>query len=320
MQDSLFIQAPAKINLALAVGPADREAAGGRHPVCTWMVAVDLCDDLTIQQLEPDRFSRYAILWHRDARRRRDIDWSIRNDLAVRAHLLLESTTGRRMPVQLKLEKRIPVGAGLGGGSSNAAAMLLGCNELFELGLSRDDLIDLAAQLGSDVPFFIRARSAIVEGFGERMTRIEADPDIHLVLLLPEFSCDTAAVYRTFDELATASAMTDEDLAARFAQGEAGIHAMAPTGQLTAEAPFNHLTLPARRHQPDLPRLMEEAAELTDLPVHMTGSGSALFAVCDNDVHAEFTARAVNERLADLVAIPVTRHPSRKSVTDQPAS
>ncbi len=112
MPETLVSQAPAKLNLALSVGPP---AEDGMHPICTWMVAIDLCDELTVTRLEADRLSCYAIIWHEDAKRRSDIDWPITRDLAVRAHLALEQHTNSRLPVQLKLQKRIPVGAGLGG-------------------------------------------------------------------------------------------------------------------------------------------------------------------------------------------------------------
>ena len=139
---TILKMAPAKLNLALSVGPPNGQ---GLHPICSWMVTVDLSDELLVTRLEPDRLSRYAILWHPEAKRQTEIDWSITTDLAVRAHLALEAHVERRLPVQLKLEKRIPVGGGLGGGSSDAATMLLALNELFELGLSSAELAEIGA-------------------------------------------------------------------------------------------------------------------------------------------------------------------------------
>ena len=90
--------APAKLNLALSVGPPGDD---GMHPICSWMVAVDLVDELEVRSLQPGSLSRYAIYWHENARRRTDIDWPIRTDLAVRAHLALQKHTSRELPVQL---------------------------------------------------------------------------------------------------------------------------------------------------------------------------------------------------------------------------
>ena len=122
---AIAVQAPAKLNLALSVGPPDQR---GMHPICTWMVTISLCDDLLVTRLDEGRLSRYAILWHPDALRPLEIDWPVPRDLAVRAHLALEQHVGRPLPVQLKLDKRIPVGGGLGGGSSDAAAIEIQLN------------------------------------------------------------------------------------------------------------------------------------------------------------------------------------------------
>ena len=128
--------ARAKRNLALSVGPP--RAGDGYHPIASWMARVDLADDLTLTRLDDGDLSRYAIVWHEEALRPTPIDWSITKDLAVRAHLLVQEHLGTEMPVQLKLENRIPVGGGLGGGSADAAAMLLALDELFGLDLGRE--------------------------------------------------------------------------------------------------------------------------------------------------------------------------------------
>src|SRR4029079_18091135 len=109
---TILEHAPAKLNLALSVGPPD-PATGGGDPIASWMATVDFFDDLTLTRLDEGSLSRYAILWHKDAKRRSEINWSIAKDLAVRAHLALERRTAKRLPVQMKLEKRIPVGGGL---------------------------------------------------------------------------------------------------------------------------------------------------------------------------------------------------------------
>ena len=282
--------APAKLNLALSVGKPD---AGGMHPISSWMVTVDLHDELEIEALEEGSMSLYAILWHREARRRTDIDWSITKDLTVRAHQRLEAHVGRALPVKLRLEKRIPVGGGLGGGSSDAAAMLRGLDTLFGLGLSDATLAEIARPLGSDVPFLVRGGSAVVEGLGERLTPMPLPSDTHLVLLLPDVSCPTGPVYRSFDALRPDAAL----------QGTR-VRAMAERGGAPApHEPFNDLAEPAMEVAPRLRGEREEIEDLVSRPVHVSGSGSTLFFMANGPVEAELLAGAVGDRLG-IPALP----------------
>ncbi|MFM9958483.1 MAG: 4-(cytidine 5'-diphospho)-2-C-methyl-D-erythritol kinase [Phycisphaerales bacterium] len=295
----LALRAPAKVNLALAVGPP--RAGDGFHPICSWMTTLSLADDLDLMRLEDDRLSRFAIVWADDAPRPSPIDWPITKDLAVRAHALLEHEAGRHLPVQMKLTKRVPVGGGLGGGSSDAAAMLVGVTALFGLGLAPARLRELAMTLGSDVAFFLcdelvgegadagggsgaeavgsesrrtgGGRSAIVEGFGERLTNVpapNAGAGAHLVLLFPEFGCPTGAVYKAFDALGPGPLRERE------------VHALARSSSLESGALFNDLAAAAEAVAPELGPLRRRAAEVTGLPVHVTGSGSTMFVVCES--------------------------------------
>jgi 4-diphosphocytidyl-2-C-methyl-D-erythritol kinase len=291
---TLAVEAPAKLNLALSVGGPD---GSGLHAICSWMITVDLTDTLTVTRLEEDRLSRYAILWHREAQRRTEIDWAIRSDLAVRAHLALEARAGRRLPVQMKLEKRIPVGAGLGGGSSDAAAMLRAASELFDLDLAERDLLDIAATLGSDVPFLVRGGSAIVEGRGESIVRHRAVPEIPVVIAFPPALCPTGKVYAAFDSLGGGTLRSERIR---------GLVGAAP-GPPPSEALFNDLTAAAIRVAPQLEGALRELSALAGRPAHVTGSGSALFVVCDDPLHAEALAAAVEDRL-DMAAVAARTH------------
>jgi len=304
VSDAVRILAPAKVNLALAVGPL---GAAGMHPISSWMVTVDLCDELLVTRLPSDRLSRYAILWHEEAPRRSDIDWSITRDLAVRAHLALEAHVGRRLPVQLRMDKRIPVGGGLGGGSTDAAAMLRAVDHLFGLGLSLEDLEAIGRELGSDIPFLVRGGSAIVGGTGERLERHDRMADLHLVLAFPDAPSPTGPVYAAFDEQAPGPLRED---AVRRLAGD-GTAAPAP------DALFNDLAPAALRLAPALGTLGAALSELADRPAHVTGSGATLFVVADDALHAEFLARAVVERL-DTPALAVTAHagPAPAPITD----
>jgi len=315
MRSILTLSAPGKINLALAVAPPSPDPAhAGKHPITSWMMPISLADDLTLMRLPDDYFSRYAVFWAEDALvhgTKREVDWSISKDLAVRAHRSLEAYTGRALPIQLKLEKRIPAGSGLGGGSSDAAATLIACDLLFDLHLSHSELLTLAAALGSDVPFFIHRAAALIEGMGDRITLL-AGPDepaidsMHAALCVPDFPCPTGPVYRAFDALAAPPSPPASDFAAR---AEA-IRALASArGRLDPAAPFNDLAAAAHAHEPRLAERMHAAALIAERPVHLTGSGSAFFVLCDDPLHAEFLARAIADRVPDTLAHPITLAP-----------
>jgi len=284
---TVALSAPAKLNLALAVGPPDGD---GMHPICSWMVTVNLCDELEVTSLPPDRFSRYAIMWHAEAQRRTDIDWSITKDLAVRAHLAIESHVDRRLPVQLKLEKRIPVGGGLGGGSANAAAMLHAINELFELGLTTMTLAEIGATLGSDVPFLVHGGSAIVEGRGESVERHDARPELHVVLVFPEVACPTGPVYREFDDLAGAGANGPAPPGSPRADA---VRALVREAGVDPDALFNDLAAAASRVAPELESHLARVSAAAERRAHISGSGSTIFVVCDDALHAEHLARTI---------------------------
>jgi len=299
MSQTVIARAPAKLNLALSVGPPDA-ALGGMHPISSWMMTVDLFDDLTLTRLDHGSLSRYAIVWHKEARRRSEINWSITRDLAVRAHLALERHVNKvgGLPVQLKLEKRIPVGGGLGGGSSDAAAMLRAVNDLFELGLSREELARVGREIGSDVPFLVHGGSAIVEGAGERL-RIHAPhatARLHMVLAFPEAQCPTPRVYGLFDETGGARLRSSEVEA---------LAAQRPRPQ--PEALFNDLTQAAVRAAPQLQDDLDRLSQLAERPAHVSGSGSSIFVLCDDEMHAIALADAV-ERKLNLPAVAVKTH------------
>lgn len=283
--------ARAKVNLALAVGPP--RDGDGMHLIASWMAPVSLADELLVTRLPDDRLSRYAILWHAEALRPSPIDWSITRDLAVRAHHLLECEAARSLPVQLRLDKRIPVGGGLGGGSADAAAMMLAVRELFELDISDARLVELARELGSDVAFFLSDGPAIVEGVGDRVERtppVAAD----LVLVAPDFGCPTGPVYKAFDSAAPRPLR------------DAEVRAMALAGAVDPMLLFNDLTDPAIEVEPRLAVVMEQVRDIAARPVHMSGSGSTLFVVAASREDAEDLAEDLVESIGDIAARAVT--------------
>lgn len=283
--------ARAKVNLALAVG-APREG-DGLHPIASWMARLDLADELTLTSLDEGDLSRYAILWHEEAPRKSDIDWSITKDLAVRAHLALQEELGRELPVQMKLDKRIPVGGGLGGGSADAAAMLRALDELFDLGLELETMVRIASTLGSDVPYCLMDAPAVVEGVGE--TVIET-PGVSgsVLLVMPGFGCPTGAVYRAYDEEACELRADD-------------VRTMARSPGIDPHALFNDLERPACRAQERLGVLLSALRAMagSDLPVHVTGSGSTCFAIAPEGEGGALFALCdeIEDRFDDVQAV-----------------
>lgn len=301
----LTLQAHAKINLALAVGPA--QPPRGYHPICSWFAPVELHDTLTLQRLPPGRGSHYVIAWAHDAARPSVIDWATEKDLAVRAHALLEAEFGP-LPLELRVSKRIPAGGGLGGGSSDAASTLVGLNRLFELGLSPRRLRELSVSLGSDVAFFIDDEAAeaggpasggavvppaVVTGLGEtlrRVGRVEGE----VLLIFPSFGCATGPVYQAFDR-APVAALDRHRVEALVAQSLAA-------GRIDADRLFNDLLPPARQVEPRLGELLDRLdaiARRSGRRVHMTGSGSTLFVLLAEGKPGSDTAEALAHAAAD---------------------
>ncbi len=186
--------APAKINLHLAVG-ARRE--DGYHPLRSLMVALDgLGDNVRLTRAD-----------------RREVDCPgvpERENLAWRALDVLEEHAGRELPCAVRIEKRIPAQAGLGGGSSDAAATLLLADEVFGLGLTAKVLERVAADVGSDVPFFVRGGAQWASGRGEILESATA-PDFIALVVFPGFGLSTADVYAAFDALPTPSRGSEPD-------------------------------------------------------------------------------------------------------------
>jgi len=293
--------APAKLNLALSVGAPNAQRM---HPIASWMVTVSLHDELFLEELQADSLSLYAIIWHKDARRKSEIDWSITKDLAVRAHLAVEAHVGRKLPIKMRLEKRIPVGGGLGGGSSNAAAMLRALNELFNLKLSREILRDIAARLGSDVPFLIDGGSAIVTGLGEQLEPAPLPDKLHALLIFPDAACPTGAVYQTLDQLRPHGAVETDR-----------VRALSAMQIIEHDAPFNDLAHPACEVAPKLRGELEELAELTQRAAHVSGSGSTLFVLVDSALEAEILAAAIEKRMGlPVIAVEGIHTPAIQSV------
>jgi 4-diphosphocytidyl-2-C-methyl-D-erythritol kinase len=160
--------------------------------------------------------------------------------------------------------------------------------------VSDGELAEIARGLGSDVPFLVRGGSAIVEGLGERLEHHERLPDVHAVLAFPAAACPTGPVYGKFDLL-----RPDASLQA------ARVRALASAATLAHDAPFNDLAEPAIAVTPSLADEIAEIAGLSGRRVHVSGSGSTLFVLCDDRPGADRIAEEVRARCA-LPAVAAT--------------
>ena len=278
---SLSLRCPAKLNLTLAVG-APRD--DGLHPIASVMVALDFGDDLHLHRRDhgPSAFTRRLA---DDAMKPQPIDWPIESDLLYRAHALLQSATGKALPIACELEKRIPAGAGLGGGSSNAAAILVGLRQLFELPVNDQTLLELAQQLGADVVFLTKAMlgqpAALVTGIGEVIEPLDNLTSFDCILVAPEGQCPTPDVYRAFDQQNPTASIPDE-LTEQWRKGKA------------LPAALNDLHQPAISICPSI-EPAAEAIKAQRLEPRLTGSGSALFAIVGSKQQAIGIAESIRK-------------------------
>jgi 4-diphosphocytidyl-2-C-methyl-D-erythritol kinase len=318
------VPAPAKINLHLRVGP---RRADGYHPLLTWMTTVALFDTLTFVRRRRRR-PRHGD--HADASSPppppppgRDAAWftlscndprlSIgEGNLIVKAATALADDAARaigsrdgegrteRSPdrVSAFLNKRIPTGAGLGGGSSDAASTLIGLNGLWKLGFAASRLGAIAATLGSDVPFFLSGPSSICTGRGEIVRPVASLDMKWATLMLPrQIEMPTPAVYRRFDEmnLGREDAIRDEP----DWQAWSKLNSAELMPRLV-----NDLEPAAFALRPELGELRSKLEAALSQVVRMSGSGSSLFTLCDDAETAESHAKRVKESVGvDAIAV-----------------
>jgi len=257
MARSLTLRPPAKINWSLRIGA---RLDDGYHDVRTILQTIDLSDTLTFtHKLGPFEFISRSAEVPSDA-----------SNLICRAAQALWGAAGRAgdpRDVQIKLIKNIPVGAGLGGGSANAAAALVGLNAIWKCKLSARDLLHLGAALGADVPFFLVGGTALGVGRGDEVYPLEDVKPMGIVLIKPAFGVSTADAYGWLDRDREGGGVAT--IGAELAVGW-------PTGALDVA---NDLEAPVARRHP----LINEAIDLCHregaLAAAMTGSGSAVFGV-----------------------------------------
>lgn len=276
---TLTLPAPAKLNLFLHV---TGRRSDGYHTLETLMVPIDYSDRISVTLREGS-----------DIVRTRGIDGvAPEDDLAVRAARLLQRHAAVTKGVTIEVEKRIPAGGGLGGGSSDAAAVLLGLNRLWQLDLKRGELMALALELGADVPFFVFGEPAFARGIGEVLEAFSVPPTWFAVLT-PRVQVPTAAIFAA-PELTrnTPSARIDV-----FSEAYGGNDL-----QRVALSRFREISACVDALSREAPR---------GARVAMSGSGGSVFAaLADEETAVDTLSRAVRAgAVTGFVARALDRHP-----------
>lgn len=265
------VRAPGKINLALRVGAPRPD---GYHPLATVFQAVSLYEDVVATRADGISLEIHG--------RGEDLPVDATN-LAVRAAALLRETSGTRAGVHLSLTKQVPVAGGMAGGSADAAATLLACDQLWGTGLSRDELAELASELGADVPFALTGMSAMGTGRGDLITPVMSRGTYHWVLAVQDEGLSTPEVFREHDRLQpldlddTPAPRLDDAVLAALLSGD-------PI-QLSRQL-GNDLQEAALELRPELGDVLAAADRAGALAALVSGSGPTVAALALDHAHA----------------------------------
>ncbi|PKM36479.1 MAG: 4-(cytidine 5'-diphospho)-2-C-methyl-D-erythritol kinase [Gammaproteobacteria bacterium HGW-Gammaproteobacteria-10] len=272
--------APAKLNLMLRI-TGQRE--DGYHLLQTVFQFIDFCDWLEFHPIS-------------------DSVISLRNplpgvpedqDLTYRAARLLKDEAGYKGGVVIEIEKHLPMGGGLGGGSSDAATTLVALNDLWQLGLSRERLMQLGLRLGADVPIFVFGHSAWAEGVGEVLQEIEV-PEKWVVVLKPDCHVDTKEIFSSKD-------LTRDSKSIRIADFIAGQHQ-------------NDCLDVVRKFYPSVDGALRELSEFSE--ARLTGTGACVFAQFDTELAAKKAYLSLSGKWQSYLCKGINRSPLYSSLND----
>ena len=281
MQGFRAFPAPAKVNLFLHI---TGRRPDGYHLLQTVFRLLDHSDTI---HLKPDDSSR--------VRRARDIPGvPEEHDLCVRAAKLLQQHTGTQQGVQIAVEKRIPMGGGLGGGSSDAATVMLALNRLWDLNLSRQTLMELGLRLGADVPVFVFGRNAWAEGVGEQLQAVPLDPAWYLVLT-PDAHVSTAEVF--------ASKELTRDTIPTTIAAFSGVH----TREKQEGLFHNDLEPVVCQQYPAVASSLEFLKKFGQ--ARMSGSGASVFVEFEKQAEAELRYAELPQHHVGFLAKGLEQHP-----------
>jgi len=274
-QPLLNLRAPAKINWFLSVLARRKD---GYHDINSLMQRVSLYDDLLFHSA-----STLQVIC--------DSDIPLEDNLVYKAASLLQNYTSCRKGIKIILHKNIPKSAGLGGGSSDAASTLLGLNTLWGLGLKNRELAAMGLEIGSDVPFFLNGPSALIQGRGERITHMDFDSSMALLLVKPRVSVSTAWAYKSVKKL-TKKTIDIKLFCRAFDERDfASLSSMLK----------NDLEKIVVKEYPVVGKIKNGLLEQGSVLSAMSGSGPTVFGVFESTANASSAAREFGEHWCRVV-------------------
>lgn len=287
--EKLVVKAPAKINLYLEVLGRRKN---GYHDIRSVVVPVSLYDVVALEKTNAGietvvRISKSVSQATMDLGKPED-------NLTTRAAVLLKKATGYRGGARIHLEKNIPVGGGLGGGSSDAAAVLTGLNRLWKTDVSKEDLIKIGSRLGYDVPAMIFGGPVRIEGLGEKVVPIRTTDknDWWLVIVNPCYSVSTKDIYSRYSQSLTSPKKNINSVISALRDGNLDI---AVTGL------FNSLQETVFKKYPLIEIVAESLEKTGAIGVLLSGSGASVFGLARDEAHAY----SINQHVRKILEFPV---------------
>ncbi len=274
MHKRCILKAPAKLNLHLQVGD---KRSDGFHDIMSLFIMVDIYDDIEVSSLKTGN----------DCRIIGSFDCALKDNLIYRAWKEFCNISGITCGAEFIVEKRIPSFAGLGGGSSDAAAALTALNMLFEYPLSDDELIETGARAGSDVPFFLSSAAAVVSGRGDEVEPVTDIRTLDFVVVNPGIEVSTSEAYAWLDkqELKRAGFKTGNEISRIF------------NGDLKGFAEYtNDFGVELEKRYPVFNEVFDQLYENGAVYCNVSGSGSAVYGLFENENTAGFAAKSLENR------------------------
>ncbi len=271
--DKILINSQAKVNLSLDVCGVRED---GYHTVQMLMQKCNLCDSVYLEKIERGiELTCNLYFLPTDEK-----------NIAYKAAKLFFEETGVQGGVRIKIEKRIPVSAGLAGGSGNAAAVLQGMNMLYETALSQETLEHIGLMLGADVPYCLRGGTALAEGIGEVLTDLPAVPKTAIVIVKPKISVSTAEIYKALDAVQIEKRPDTQALIAALQAGDV---------RALAAKMYNVMEPVTCEIHPVIEEIKQGLLSAGALGAIMSGSGPSVFGLFDDFVKAKKAAAQFKE-------------------------